>query len=53
MRGPRRGLSGATPSTFNGTPWRSNFVRNVGRGDPSRLHPRDSRLDFAEACRIA
>ena len=38
---------------FKGTAWRSNFVCNVGHGDPSRRHPRDPRLDFAEACRIA
>ena len=37
---------------FAGTPVRSNFLVNLGWGDPARLHPRDPRLDFDEACRI-
>jgi 3-hydroxypropanoate dehydrogenase len=37
---------------FSGTGWRSNFICNVGYGDPSGLPPRDPRLDFDEACRI-
>lgn len=32
---------------------RSNFLCNLGYGDPSKLHPRNPRLDFDEACRIA
>lgn len=31
---------------------RSNFLCNLGYGDPSRLHPRNPRLAFEEACRI-
>ncbi|MBK7794285.1 MAG: malonic semialdehyde reductase [Betaproteobacteria bacterium] len=31
---------------------RSNFLCNLGYGDPSRLHPRNPRLAFDEACRI-
>ena len=31
---------------------RSNFLINLGYGDASRLHPREPRLDFAEACSI-
>jgi 3-hydroxypropanoate dehydrogenase len=31
---------------------KSNFLCNLGHGDPSRLHPRNPRLDFGEACRI-
>lgn len=31
---------------------KSNFLCNLGRGDAARLHPRNPRLDFAEACRI-
>jgi 3-hydroxypropanoate dehydrogenase len=29
---------------------RSNFLCNIGYGDRSRLHPRNPRLDFEEAC---
>lgn len=31
--------------------WRSNFVCNLGYGDPTGLHPRDPRFAFDEACR--
>jgi 3-hydroxypropanoate dehydrogenase len=31
---------------------RSNFLCNLGYGDPSKLHARLPRLDFAEACSI-
>jgi 3-hydroxypropanoate dehydrogenase len=31
---------------------RSNFLCNLGYGDPARLPPRNPRLSFAEACRI-
>ncbi len=30
--------------------WRSNFLCNIGHGDPSGLFPRSPRLDFDEAC---
>lgn len=32
--------------------WRSNFLVNLGHGDPTGVHPRSPRLDFDEACRI-
>ena len=32
---------------------RSNFLCNLGYGDPDALHPRAPRLEFAEACRFA
>ena len=32
--------------------WRSNFLINLGYGDPTKLFPRNPRLDFEEACRI-
>jgi 3-hydroxypropanoate dehydrogenase len=32
--------------------WQSNFLVNLGYGDPSTLRPRAPRLDFEEACRI-
>jgi 3-hydroxypropanoate dehydrogenase len=31
---------------------RSNFLCNLGYGDPSGLHPRGPRLEFEEACRL-
>lgn len=32
--------------------WRVNFICNLGYGDPSRLYPRNPRLDFEEACLV-
>lgn len=32
--------------------WRANFLCNLGYGDASKLHPRQPRLPFEEACRI-
>ena len=37
---------------FTNSPWRSNFLVNLGYGDHSGLFPRNPRLDFDEACRI-
>jgi 3-hydroxypropanoate dehydrogenase len=33
--------------------WRSNFLVNLGRGDPAGLFDRSPRLDFNEACVLA
>jgi 3-hydroxypropanoate dehydrogenase len=33
--------------------WRSLFLMNLGHADASAVHPRNPRLSFAEACRIA
>ncbi|MBV9775796.1 MAG: hypothetical protein JO143_01985 [Acetobacteraceae bacterium] len=30
--------------------WRSNFLCNLGRGDPAALYARSPRLGFDEAC---
>ena len=38
---------------FAGTTWKSNFLVNIGHGDPSGLFPRHPKLPFDEACRIA
>ncbi len=35
-----------------GTTLRSNFLCNLGYGDPAKLHPRLPRLDFDEVCSI-
>ncbi len=32
--------------------WKSNFLCNIGYGDSSKLHPRNPRLSFEEACKI-
>jgi len=32
--------------------WKSNFLINLGFGDPGMVHPRNPRLAFDEACRI-
>lgn len=37
---------------FSGTSWKSNFLVNLGYGDPSKLYPRSPRLSFEEACKI-
>jgi 3-hydroxypropanoate dehydrogenase len=52
--GPMSGFSNAKvdEAFFAGTSWRSNFLCNLGYGDPSKVYPRAARLDFSEACRI-
>jgi 3-hydroxypropanoate dehydrogenase len=37
---------------FAGTTVKSNFLCNLGHGDPSKLHPRNPRLGFDEACTV-
>lgn len=32
--------------------WTVNFICNLGYGDKTKLHPRNPRLDFSEACRV-
>ncbi len=36
-----------------GTTVKTNFICNLGHGDPAKLFPRSPRLGFDEACRIA
>ena len=31
---------------------KSNFLCNLGHGDPEKLHPRSPRLDFDQVCRV-
>lgn len=52
--GPMGGFNNAKcdEAFFKGTPWRSNFLCNLGYGEPSKLYPRNPRLDFEEACKI-
>ena len=37
---------------FAGTNIRTNFIMNIGYGDPERLYPRAPRFEFDEICRI-
>ena len=52
--GPMAGFSnaGVDEEFFAGTTLRSNFLCNLGYGDPAGLRPRAARLDFDEACEI-
>ncbi len=53
--GPMSGFNNAMvdEAFFAGTAIRSNFLVNLGKGDPSSLFPRSPRLGFDEACLIA
>jgi 3-hydroxypropanoate dehydrogenase len=52
--GPMSGFDNAKVDAafFAGTRVRSNFLCNLGYGDPSKLGPRAPRLSFDEACSI-
>lgn len=52
--GPMSGFdnAGVDAAFFAGTKVRSNFLINIGYGDPAGLYPRSPRLSFDEACRI-
>ena len=53
--GPMGGFDSARVDAafWAGTSVKTNFVCTLGHGDPSRLHPRNPRLSFDEACRLA
>lgn len=52
--GPMGGFDAAKvdQAFFAGTTWRSNFLCNLGHGDPRGIYPRNPRLAFDEACTI-
>ncbi len=52
--GPMSGFDNAMVDQlfFSGTAVKSNFLCNLGYGDPSGVHPRNPRLEFNEACSI-
>lgn len=52
--GPMSGFDNAKVDEifFKGTPIKSNFLVNLGQGDPASIFPRSPRLGFDEACRI-
>lgn len=37
---------------FKGTHWRSNFLCNIGYGNPDSLLPRSPRFEFDDICRV-
>jgi 3-hydroxypropanoate dehydrogenase len=53
--GPMSGFDNAAVDQlfFAGTNVRSNFLCNLGYGDPKGIYPRSPRLSFDEACKIA
>ena len=53
--GPMSGFDNAKVDAafFPEGKWKSNFLINIGHGDPAKVHPRNPRLAFEEACRIA
>ncbi|MDE2625523.1 MAG: malonic semialdehyde reductase [Burkholderiales bacterium] len=53
--GPMSGFDAAKVDAafWAGTTVKTNFVVNLGHGDPSKLFGRSPRLTFDEACRIA
>lgn len=52
--GPMGGFDGEKVNEvfFAGSQWRANFLCNLGHGDRSKLHPRNPRLSFEEACKV-
>jgi len=52
--GPMSGFDNAKVDAafFAGTAVKSNFICNLGHGDPAKLFPRSPRFAFEEACRI-
>ena len=52
--GPMSGFDAAKVDAefWAGTSVRTNFLCNLGRGDPAKLFARSPRLTFEEACRI-
>jgi len=53
--GPMSGFDHAKVDAafWAGSAVKTNFVCNLGRGDPSKIFARSPRLSFEEACRIA
>jgi 3-hydroxypropanoate dehydrogenase len=53
--GPMSGFDNAKVDElfFAGTNVKSNFICNLGYGDPKGIYPRGPRLAFDEACKIA
>lgn len=52
--GPMSGFDAAKVNAefFPDGKWKTNFLCNLGYGEKSKLHPRNPRLTFEEACRV-
>ncbi len=52
--GPMSGFdnAGVDAAFFTGTTYKSNFLINLGYGDPTALMPRSPRFDFADIAKI-
>ena len=52
--GPMSGFDNAKldAAFFPDGRWKSNFLINLGYGDPSGIRPRAPRLSFDQACKI-
>ena len=52
--GPMSGFDNAKVDAafFPDGRWKSNFLCNLGHGDPAKVMPRNPRLTFEKACRI-
>ena len=52
--GPMSGFNraGVDQEFFPDGRWKSNFLINLGHGDPAALWPRNPRLEFEEACQV-
>ena len=52
--GPMSGFdqAGVDEEFFKGTTYKSNFLLNLGHGDPSALFPRSPRFEFEEVASI-
>jgi len=52
--GPMSGFdnAGVDAAFFTGTTYKSNFLINLGYGDPAALMPRSPRFDFADIAKI-
>jgi 3-hydroxypropanoate dehydrogenase len=44
--------AGTAPDVMPQSPVKSNFLCNLGYGDPAKLPPRNPRLDFDEVCKL-
>ena len=53
--GPMSGFDNAKVNAvfFPDGRWKSNFLCNLGKGDPAKIFGRSPRLTFEEACRLA
>jgi 3-hydroxypropanoate dehydrogenase len=52
--GPMSGFDAAKVNAefFPDGKWKANFLVNLGYGDRGKLHPRNPRLEFDEACKV-